>query len=427
MAQSRTGAVSCAVRPLTRPAATTGAMRVLFSHRTRATGAEGVHIHGLIGGLRRLGHRVDVLSPYGMTLDDGEAARAPGPAPAQGNATRLQALLHSLFHVLSQTAPEFVFELAEIAYNAYSLPRIYRALRRQKPALYYERYSLFHFAGVLAARICGVPAILEVNDSALIERSRPLFFRRLAVWFEARILGTARNVVTVSGPFCGCLAAHGRKVAARTIVIPNAIDPERFRCGMDPNERRAVANEVRARLGIGDRRVLGVCGAFVPWHGLDFLVAAVADMLEHDDLHLLLVGDGPVRAQIEQLAAAKGVAHRVTFTGFVSPDEVVRYLTVFDIGLMPNSNRHGSPMKVFEYLAMGVPVVAADYAPIAEVIVSGETGLLFKPLDATELREAVRRLLADAALRELLAARGREVVYRDHTWTRVAERTLALL
>jgi glycosyltransferase involved in cell wall biosynthesis len=402
-------------------------MRVLFSHRTHATGAEGVHIHGLIGGLRRLGHRVDVLSPYGMTLDDGEAARAPGPAHARSNATRLQALSHSLFHLLSQKAPELVFELAEIAYNAYSLPRIYRALRRRKPALYYERYSLFHFAGVLAARICGVPAFLEVNDSALIERSRPLFFRRLAVWFEARILGSAQNVVTVSGAFRDCLAAHGTKLAARTIVTPNAIDPERFRCGLDPNERRAVAHEVRARLGIGDRRVLGVSGAFVPWHGLDFLVATVADLLEGDDLHLLLVGDGPVRAEIEQLAAAKGVARRVTFTGFVPPDEVVRYLAVFDIGLMPNSNRHGSPMKIFEYLAMGVPVVAADYAPIAEVITSGETGLLFKPLDAVELQAAVRRLLADAVLRERLAARGRELVYRDHTWTRVAERTLALL
>ncbi|MCX8114118.1 MAG: glycosyltransferase family 4 protein [Burkholderiaceae bacterium] len=402
-------------------------MRVVFGHRTRATGAEGVHIRGLIGGLRQLGHQVDVLSPYDITFDDGPTQRAPAPARANGHPQRRPALSHALFRVLSQRAPEFVFELAEIAYNGYSLPRIYRTLRQRRPALYYERYSLFHFAGVLAARMCGVPAILEVNDSALIERSRPLFFRRLAVWFEARILRAATNVVTVSGPFRDGLAAHGAAVAARTVVIPNAIDPDRFRRALDPDERRALAQEVRARLGIGDRRVLGVSGAFVPWHGLDFLVTAVAELLKRDDLHLLLVGDGPVRARIERLAAEKGVADRVTFTGFVSPDEVVRYLTVFDIGLMPNSNRHGSPMKIFEYLAMGVPVVAADYAPIAEVITSGETGLLFEPLDAAELRSAVVRLLGDAALRARLAARGRELVYRNHTWTRVAERTLSLL
>jgi glycosyltransferase involved in cell wall biosynthesis len=323
--------------------------------------------------------------------------------------------------------PEFLFEFLELGYNLYSLPRTYFLLARRDYSFYYERYALFNVGGLLAAKLRGVPSVAEVNDSALIARSRPLVFKSLARAAESIALRLADRVVTISGPFRDYLAQYGNAVAGKVEVIPNAVDPSRFPSVPQSPGVKAAREAIRARYGIGDRHVLGVAGAFVAWHGLTFLLESVAEMLERDDLHVLLVGDGPVRPDIERLVAERGLVGRVTLTGFVSPAEVVQHLAAFDIGLMPDSNVHGSPMKIFEYMAMGVPIIAARYRPIEEVVTHGETGLLFEPRNADALRTVLRVALADPALRSRVGGNARNAVLANYTWQRVAERTLGTI
>lgn len=399
-------------------------MRILYAHRTQASGAEGAHIRGVISGLRALGHTVDVLTPHGLEPETAGAdpSQAVPAGPGEGGS-----LVRRLLRKAAATLPQLVFELLELAYNAYSFPRTYWLLRRGSYALYYERYALFNVGGLLAARFRRVPAVTEVNDSVRITRSRLLVLRALARALEAKSMALASRVVTVSGPFRDCLAAYGVAVEEKTHVIPNAVDPSRFTHAPQDESSRAIRQAIRQRHGIGKRRVLGVSGAFVAWHGLPFLLDAVADMLEPQDLHVLLVGDGPARSEVERAIQQHGIAERVTLTGFRPPEEALRYLAAFDVGLMPDSNAHGSPMKIFEYMAAGVPVVAARYRPIEEVVSHGETGLLFEPRDAGALRSALVLVLGDAQLRERLGRRAREVTLANYTWQRVAERTLALL
>jgi glycosyltransferase involved in cell wall biosynthesis len=171
-----------------------------------------------------------------------------------------------------------------------------------------------------------------------------------------------------------------------------------------------------------------VVGGFVPWHGLDHLVLSVEELLnERDELHVLLIGDGPVRAEVEELVRRLGLERRVEFTGFVPAAEVSGYIECMDVCLMPDSNEHGSPIKIFEYMAMGKAVAAPRYGPIEEVIDHGRTGVLFRPRDRADLRDAVRSLVEDAELRSRIGRAARAHVLSRHTWSANVHKVLEKL
>jgi glycosyltransferase involved in cell wall biosynthesis len=375
-------------------------MNVLYHHRTRFTGIERVHIMGMVTGLQSLGHRVTVIGPPGTDIEQ-EAGSSP---TRKGNG------LAPLWRLISERAPEVLFECFEILYNLYSLINLLLHLRSEKTDMIYERYALFQCGGVLAAAVGNIPIVLEVNDSALIERTRSLRGRKMAAWFERRILRGADLIVTISSRFKEIIASSGID-DGKIQVLPNAIDPET----LSPREGRG--RDVRALYHLDGRMIIGFVGFFVPWHGLLFLLEVFARLsARHDHVHLLLVGDGPERASLDAAIRQLDLTRRVTMTGYVSHDQVADYLEVFDVAVMPDSNEHGSPMKIFEYLGMAKPVVAPRYAPIEEVLNDGETALLFPPGDADGLYLALETLIEDGELRSRLGARGRESVLAGHTW-----------
>jgi len=375
-------------------------MNVLYHHRTQFTGIERVHIMGMVTGLQSLGHRVTVIGPPGT--DVGREAGTPAPGKRIG--------LARWWRFISGHAPEILFECLEILYNLYSMANLLLRLRSEKVDLIYERYALFQFGGVLAAAVKNIPIVLEVNDSALIERTRSLRGRKMAGWLERKILGGADLIVTISSRFKEIIASSGID-EGRIQVLPNAIDPEIL------SPREGGGRDVRAVHHLDGRLIIGFVGFFVPWHGLLFLLEVFARLsARHDHVHLLLVGDGPEKANLDAAIEQMNLTRRVTMTGYVPHDRVAEYLQVFDVAVMPDSNEHGSPMKIFEYLGMAKPVVAPRYAPIEEVLSDGRTALLFQPGDADGLYRALESLIEDGELRCRLGARGREAVLAGHTW-----------
>ncbi len=335
--------------------------KVLYHHRTRGRSVEGVHIRSVAAALRQLGFAVDILSLPGA---DPEAPQSP-------TSTKSPGLVSRLLSALASRAPEWLFELFELLYNLAAWWRLRQRLKRDARVWIYERYSLFLFAGVLLARQRGVPIVLEVNDSAVMPRVRPLLMRTLARRIERWVFNRCDGLVFVSSAFRDqVLAAHGSLSA--TIISPNAADISRF----DP--ARTDRHATRRHLGIDDKLVCGYLGAFIEWHGIHrFIDEAAPQLAERADIALLLVGDGKTRAQVEASLQRHGVADHAVLTGAVPHDQVPELLAAMDISVLPDSNTYGSPMKLFELMAMGVPVVAPDYGPVAEVIEDGVTGWLF--------------------------------------------------
>jgi hypothetical protein len=142
------------------------------------------------------------------------------------------------------------------------------------------------------------------------------------------------------------------------------------------------------------------------------------------DTKFVLVGDGPAKDGLSRRVYNSSLKDSVVFTGSVPHDELPRYVASFDVGVMPDSNSYGSPIKIFEYMAMGKPVLAPKLEPIEEVIKDGVNGLTFTRMNKEELSASIIKLLTDKELYQKIACNSRKEVLEKHTWSKNAEAIL---
>jgi glycosyltransferase involved in cell wall biosynthesis len=383
-------------------------LKILYHHRTRGRHVEGVHIRGIVHALRDLGHEVEVMSFPGA-----DPERETGAEGKRTDASRVSGIVASV--------PGRAFEILELLYNLVTLWRVGLALLRRRPDLIYERYSLFLFATVWLARRAGVPVILEVNDSAVVERVRPLGFREFARRIEGWCMRNATGLVFISTRFLELArAAHGPIAAA--VVSPNAVDARQF------DAERFVRAAERGKRGIAPNEVVcGYVGVFAHWHGVEQFVAGIAQRLaELPQLSLLLVGDGKAWPSVKALVDARGLGARIRLPGRVPHAEIAAWIACMDFAVLPDSNEYGSPMKLFEYMAMGVGVVAPDYDPVREVIADGETGWLFPRRDFERCVELVSTLAHDGTALARVGNAAAVYIKAHRTWIRNAQQLLTL-
>ncbi|MHC4469972.1 MAG: glycosyltransferase family 4 protein [Planctomycetota bacterium] len=141
------------------------------------------------------------------------------------------------------------------------------------------------------------------------------------------------------------------------------------------------------------------------------------------DVHALLIGDGAIREDLEGQAERLGVRDRVTFTGRVPRERVPDLLMVMDAGVIPGHEWYCSPIKLFEYGAMGKVVIAFDSPAVREVLVPEEEGLLVGE-SVDDLARGIRRVVEDPAVAERLGQSLREKVRGRHTWEGNAARVI---
>ena len=349
-----------------------------------------IHVRELTRALRGLGHDVLILTPRG----DGE--RPPG------------------FDVpVAELAPEpGDREEQRRRYADLLRERALPLLREFAPDAIYERSSLFGTAGLRLARALGVPHLLEVNAPLADEHAR---YRGLDGADDARrierdLVRATDRVIAVSQGVARWLW-HVGVDPERMTVLPNGVDPDRF--------RPADGATVRAALGLAGP-VVGFVGTLKPWHDVATLIRAAAQLPERP--LLLLVGDGPERAGLAEQAREAGV--EAVFTGAIGHDDVPAHLAALDVAVAPYAPDDGfyfSPLKLAEYLAAARPVAAADVGDIRHCVRPGETGCLYPPGDASALAAAIRELLADRESAARLGAAGREHVRAEHAWTATAQ------
>jgi len=376
-------------------------VKILYHHRTSSKDGQYVHIEELIGALEAAGHEVVMAGPS-----------EPEGTDFGGGGGFVEALRRRL--------PGALVELMELGYAILDYTRLARRIRAERPDWIYERYNLYLPSGIWAKRRFGLPLLLEVNAPLFAERSAygGLALKGLARWTERYAWRGADRVLAVTRVLADLVAAEGVP-EDRIRVVPNGVNPERFPAAAD-------SEALRARLGLKERTVLGFTGFLRAWHGVENTVRLLAED-GAADWHLLVVGDGPARADIERTARESGVANRVTVTGVVPRTQVAAHVALFDVALQPAVVVYASPLKLFEYLAMGRAIVAPATPNIREILVDGDNALLFPPGDDAAFRAAVRRLCGDPDLRARLGARARETIdARGLTWAHNAGTVTAL-
>jgi glycosyltransferase involved in cell wall biosynthesis len=264
----------------------------------------------------------------------------------------------------------------------------------------YERLS-HSAAGATAAGRLGIPHLVELNAPVPGEATQPprLEWPYEAEQLERMVLSTADAVLAVSGPLVRYARERG---AMRVEPFPNAVDLERFPVPSSVREPRCV-----------------FAGSLGPTDGVE-LLAESWRLLGREAPALLVVGDGPGRTALEAVGA-----HVV---GAVPHGEVPALLSSASIGLAPYAPvgpDYFSPLKLFEYLAAGLAVVAGSIAGVREVV-GPDQAVLVPPGDPVALAGAVRELVGDDDKRDRLGEAGRELVAARHTWERRAHRILTL-
>ncbi len=359
-----------------------------------------IHVQEVMRALGRQGVRVDLF-----------AARCEGPRPAGLEAVRVHEL-----PAIPRGDPG-AREQAALAAN----PLLRAALESAGPFdAIYERYSLWSFAGMELARDRGVPGLLEVNAPLIEEQAehRTLVDRGAALHVAGRAFAAAHALLAVSAEVAAYLESFPGS-RGRIHVVPNGVDPVRFPAGLR-----------RSRPGPPGSYTVGFVGTLKPWHGLGTLAEAFALLRRRDSAaRLLVVGNGPGREGLEADLEARGVRDAADLVGAVAPEEVPGLLASMDVAVAPYPDLpkfYFSPLKVYESMAAGLPVVASRVGQLAELIRHGENGLLHPPGDAAALAEALEWLRRSPAIRRRLGEAARADVHRDHTWDAVARRVLGL-
>jgi glycosyltransferase involved in cell wall biosynthesis len=387
-----------------------------------------VHVRELVKAFSQAGHRVVVAA---QTLNKSPwetpaAIAAPvvqiRPSPAASAA--VQAFKE--FNLSIDAENNFPGELRRILYNRELAEDLRRRFETDRPDFIYERAALYSTGVIQLANQSDIPLVLELNAPLALEQAtyRDSGLAELAEKAERWALTHADAVVVVSAK----LKEHavGLGVDKRKVyVLPNGVNTELF----TPGQRD---ENLKQKLGLNGGPVLGFVGGLRPWHGVEILPELMKRLRPRcPELQLIIAGDGQLRKSLTEEFKRLGLERQVVFTGLLQHEEIPAVIRQFDAALAPYPDTdhefYFSPLKLFEYMACGVPVVAARLGQISEVVTSGKTGLLYPPGNLKQLAANCVQLLGDANLRTRIGNAGAALVHKKFTWKANAVRVIEIV
>lgn len=366
-----------------------------------------IHLMEQAENLLALGHRVEIFA-------QGRGQPYPGATPVP---------IHYLPAPGRGAGRVLIYNLSLL------LALLWRCLAR-RPDVIHTRQMGYSATPLLLAGLLRLPHVLEVNGVLRDELAgqHPARLRLALIDFCARLnLRRSDAFTTTTAEYLQRLHQLYGAEPRRAAPMPCGVNPERFR----PGDRA----QARVRLGL-DPEVFALLhvGSLYDWRGLDVLLGALARIDRGRDggmprWQLWLVGDGVERPRLEEQSRRLGIADRVRFVGQVPYPQVPDWLVAADVGVVlykPTRPVPGDPMKVYEYMACALPVLAGDHPHYGGVVVPAGAGVAVDDGNPDALATAIAALAADPETRRLYGDRGARAA-AEHTWARRAQQLAALL
>jgi len=338
------------------------------------------------------------------------------------------------------------YELNLFRFQEMMARQLRKRLQTHRYGFIYQRMSVSNYVGVQLSREFNLPLILEYNGSEVWAQSNwgVAFKHQAALAAEEVCLKHAHLVVTVSEVLRDELVSRG-VAPERVVNYPNCIDPEVFHPDRFTDEQQ---QGLKRKLGLDPNSRLAVfVGTFGPWHGVEILAQAVrelafnsADWLKKHKLHFVIVGDGLRMPMVREILSDERCKPFCTLTGLVPQAEAPLYMGAAELLLSPHvpnadgTRFFGSPTKLFEYMAMGKPIIASDLEQIGQVLShslriedlpcekpsqnESRISLLTPPGDVSRLVEGIRFLVERPEWGTVLGKNVREETLRKYTWDR---------
>ncbi len=302
------------------------------------------------------------------------------------------------------------------SYHLHFYPTLGRILRRLRPDIVHmdeEPYNLATWQGLRLAEALAARGLFFTWQN--LNRRYPWPFR----YFEQVNYRRARWAIAGNRAAAAVLVAKGYR-GPITVLPQFGVDPELFAPAAERDPAAALPRDDATAAAFH----IGYAGGLIPEKGVDLLLQACVG-LPGRDWRLSLVGDGPERGRLTELAGRLGLAERVSFVGPLPSTQMPATYRMFDVLVLPSVSRPNWIEQfgrvLVEAMACGVPVIGSSCGEIPNVI--GEAGLIFPEGDVAALRAALARVMADVALRRDLAAAGRARVLAHFTQAQVAAAT----
>jgi len=305
---------------------------------------------------------------------------------------------------------DFLFKLTHLV-------SILRVIMISNPDIIYTRNVSFALLGLLIKKIKNAKLVLELNglfsEDWKSEKKKLYVGIKNIVWsyLEIFVAKRADAVIAVAQGIRDILIQRGGD-RNKIFIIPNGANVDMFR---QINDSAAI-NELRNHHGISENDyIVAFIGNLAPHHGIEYLIRSAPLVLNVlPNTKFLIVGDGAIKKELINLSERIGVSDEIIFTGGVSYEIVPLYINMADVCVAPfirvRNERIGlSPLKIYEYLACGKPVVASDIKGIGDLLRNSNAGIAVTPEDPVELANAIIKLLKDEKLRELMGKKRKRI------------------
>ena len=288
-------------------------------------------------------------------------------------------------------------------------------IRHKKSDIIYSRISLLTISPLILSKLFKISYIVEINGLGIDEMKLSNTSKLLIQLFklnEKLNYKHAKKIVAVTQGIKEGIKELYNIPYGKIVVIENGANTDLFK----------PINKEEVKCGLDESyNYVGFYGGFAPWHGLEDLVKSAPLILkEVKNTKFILVGDGPMKGQSIQMVNDLNLTDNFIFINRVPYDEVPKYVNAFDVCvILKKKDIIGSPLKLWEYMACGKPVIATntqDFKALEEY----NAGVLVDPEKPEEVADAIITLLENKELREEMGKNGRKYVVKNRSWEAVA-------
>lgn len=386
-------------------------MKILFysPHPTlyfEAPTGYGSHMRGMVNGFREEGHTVEILVLGNKPLSTDSSTQT-----------------NSFKSILKKVLPKILWrtlkEIQQIRFDKHAAKELRSAILKFNPDVVYERSAWMSNGSVQVLKQFNLKHVVEINapfEEEVKEFEKASSFISFIGKKKLKNLLQSADLVA---PITSSLQKHIVKNYGvnpqNCFVVPNAIDKSEIQI----TESRV--EDIRKIFNLTDKIVVGFVGSIFPYHGVDRLIQAVSK-LNNSDVELLIVGDGYLIPELKEQASLLGLNSRVHFTGSVPKEDVYNHIAAMDIVTLPNTEWYCSPVKLFEYGALGKVVLAVNEAGVSDVMTDTD-GMLFKNNEG-DFQEALNFTISNLSQLKEKANIFQQKIFSNHTWSANARQIL---
>jgi glycosyltransferase involved in cell wall biosynthesis len=366
----------------------------------------GSHMRGMVKGFRDEGHIVEVL--------------VLGKQPKSLD-TKTQT--NSFKSVLKKLLPKILWrtlkEIQQIRFDKHATRELQVAIQKFNPDIVYERSAWMSNGSVNVLKQFNLKHVVEINapfEEEVKEFEKATSLISFVGKNKLKDLLQAANIVA---PITSSLQKHIVKNYGvnrdSCLVVPNAIDKEEIQINDFQVE------QIREDLDLKNKIVIGFVGSIFPYHGVDRLIQSISN-LNNSNVALLIVGDGYLIPELKEQARLLGLSSRIHFTGSIPKKDVYNYVMAMDIVTLPNTEWYCSPVKLFEYGALGKVVLAVNESGVSDVMTDTD-GVLFENNDR-DFQEALNLSISNYITLKEKAKAFQQKILSNHTWSANARQIL---